>query len=678
MVDLSRLLRPESVAIIGGGAWGRHVVRNLATGSFEGRVWPVHLSDEVVEGQKAFHTPADLPDVPDAAYVAVNRRSTVDTIAELAAMGCGGAVCFASGFLEAEAEDGDAAELQHQLLAAAGDMTIIGPNCYGFLNYLDGATLWPDQHGGRPVDRGVAIISQSSNMALNISMQRRGLPIGYLATVGNQAQTGMSDLGIGLLEDPRVSALGMHIEGIDSLRAMEALARRARELNKPIVVLKVGKSEMARKATISHTASLSGSEAGSTALFRRLGFGQVHSLPAFLETLKLLHVVGPLASSRIASVSCSGGEASLIADMAVARQLTFPELRDEQTSGLRSALGPMVALSNPLDYHTYIWRNPEKIAETFAAVMQGDLSLGVAILDFPRDDRCDPNEWMDVVSGTAKAARSSGKPMAIAATLHECMPEDVCEIAISQGVAPIAGLDEALTAIECAAWLGKPYFEQPPVILPGADRATETVYEVTAKEMLAQHGLLVPRGQRADSVDAAIKAASAIGYPVVLKALGHAHKSERGAVAVGLKNGDQVRTAGQNMNGELFVEEMVLEPLCELLVGVVRDPAHGFVLTLGAGGVLAELLTDTASLLLPAKRQSIDRALNELKVAGLLKGFRGRPAADWDAVLDAIQSIASYVEANADRVDEVEVNPLIASARGAIAADALIRQAPIR
>ena len=245
-------------------------------------------------------------------------------IRQAAKLGIGGAVCFASGFREAAAELEDGVGLQEELVTAAGDMPILGPNCYGFINALETASLWPDQHGLAKVSSGVAIISQSSNIALNLTMQARGLPIAYIMTVGNQAQSGLSHIGEALLDDDRVTAIGLHIEGIDDLKSFEAFARQAWACGKPVVALKTGRSDQAQAATVSHTASIAGSSAGATALFDRLGIAEVQSLPVLLETLKLLHVHGPLKSARIASLSCSGGEASLMADLGLAHDVVFP------------------------------------------------------------------------------------------------------------------------------------------------------------------------------------------------------------------------------------------------------------------------------------------------------------------------------------------------------------------
>jgi len=215
--------------------------------------------------------------------VAINREQTIAAVAVLSNMGAGGAVCYAAGFAEADAENTGSGDLQRRLVEAAGDMPIIGPNCYGFINALEGTALWPDQHGLPACDRGVAILMQSSNVAINITMQKRGLPLAYMMTVGNQAQQGLSALGGAMLEDERVTALGLYIEGLDDVKAFEALALRARELCKPVVAIKVGKSARARAAAMTHTASLAGGDAAHDALFQRLGIGRVHSLERALS-----------------------------------------------------------------------------------------------------------------------------------------------------------------------------------------------------------------------------------------------------------------------------------------------------------------------------------------------------------------------------------------------------------
>jgi acyl-CoA synthetase (NDP forming) len=671
--DLSRLFRPKSLAVIGGGAWCRLVIEQCQKMGFGGTIWPVHPKAEEVAGLPAFKDVDSLPEAPDAAFVGVNRFATIDVVRALSARGAGGAVCFASGFLEAAAEDAEGADLQAQLLEAAGDMPFLGPNCYGFINYLDGALLWPDQHGGQRAETGVALVTQSSNIAINLTMQKRGLPLAYVVTAGNQAQSGIAAIGEALLEDDRVTALGLHIEGFGDLRAFEALAARARALGKPIIALKVGKSAEAQAATVSHTASLAGGDAGAGALLSRFGIPRLDDLSSFLETLKLLHVTGRLPSNRIATISCSGGEASLAADTAHARRVAFPPLNDRQKTDLRAALGPMVALANPLDYHTYIWRDTEAMTNAFAAMMDPQLAMTMLIADFPRGDRCDGSDWECTIAAMIAARERTGANAGFIATLPELMPEDVAARLMEAGVVPFSGLTEAIAACEAAS-LCLP--EPPePLLLPTATVEPDLIPEAEAKRQLSAYGLRVPHSKRAISATNARAVAVDLGFPVVLKGEGVAHKTEAGAVVLNLTSGQAVSDAAHDMPARSFlIEEMVTDAVAELLIGVVKDPAHGFVMTLAAGGTLTEVLQDSASVLLPASEADLETALNSLRVSRLLDGYRGAAAANREALMAAIRAVEAYVLENALGLEEIEINPLLCTPTDAVAADALMRR----
>jgi acyl-CoA synthetase (NDP forming) len=521
----------------------------------------------------------------------------------------------------------------------------------------------------------VAIITQSSNIAINLTMQTRGLPIAHMVTAGNQAQTSLAELGMALLADGRVTALGLHIEGIGDPRGFEALARFARENAKPIVALKVGVSDQARAAAVSHTASLAGSHAGARALFDRLGVGQANSLTELLETLKLLHVVGPLRSNAIASMSCSGGEASLIADAGLAHGVAFPPLTAKQAEDLRAALGPKVALANPLDYHTYIWADAQAMTRCFTAMMGPHLALGCLVLDFPRADRCGVADWRQALAALKAAAKATGRPMALVATLPECLPETIAVDAVADGVVPLSGLDDALAAVAIAAKIGAAPTSPRPLLRAPALANLRTLTEAEAKVELAAYGVAVPAARRAAGAAEAAKAAEEIGFPVALKGEGVAHKTEAGAVALGLATAAAVAEAAAKMPGDRFlVEEMITGALLELLIGALADPSHGFVLTIGAGGVMSELLRDTQSLLLPVAAEDIARALDLLRIAPLLAGYRGAPAANRQAIIDTMLAFQDYVFANADCLAEAEINPLICTAKKAVAVDALIRK----
>ena len=668
--DLSRLLKPRSIAVVGGGAWCASILQAAQGIGFDGEVFPVHPSGKEIAGKAAIRRLEDWTGPIDAAFIGINRVATIEVVQTLHRLGAGGAVCFASGFREAVAEDAGGDQLQDQLIRAAGDMPVLGPNCYGFVNALDRVAIWPDQHGMEPVERGVAILTQSSNIAINLTMQQRALPIAYMVTCGNMAQTSQSDIALELLDDTRVTAIGLHIEGFGDLRGWEALARKAHQRGIPLIALKSGISEQAQQAALSHTASLAGSDAGAQAFLDRLGIARVHGLPEFLETLKLVHCVGTLGSNRISSISCSGGEASLIADAAKAHGLAFPRLTDLQKTHLREALGPMVALANPLDYHTYIWRDAPAMAQAWAGMTGESIAMTLSIVDYPTSQTGD---WACATQAALTTREMTGSPFAVVSTLPELMPKSVAQELMLGGVVPLAGLNEALVAVAAAASIGSPVFE--PVLLPRISAAYLLVNEAEAKAALAEHGLMAPTNEQAASPEAIAEKARALTVPLALKGTGLGHKSEHGAVRLNLEHG-QVLAAAQNMevNGFL-VEEMVTDGVAELLIGVVQDPAHGFVLTLAAGGVLTELLQDSTSLLIPSDRAQIKQALNRLKCAPVIKGYRGQPGADTEAILDAIDAVQAYVLANADTVGEVEINPLICTPTRAVAVDALIRKA---
>ncbi|MGR9321278.1 acetate--CoA ligase family protein (plasmid) [Rhizobium leguminosarum] len=677
---LDRLLRPQTIAVFGGRE-ARRVIEQCDRMGFAGEIWPVHPKLDEVLGRSCYRSVSDLPQAPDAAFVGVNRMLTVEIVRSLSEAGAGGAVCYASGFSEATGELGDGAELQLALLEAAGDMPILGPNCYGLINGLDGALLWPDQHGMQRIERGVAILTQSSNIAINLTMQTRGLPIAYVVTAGNQAQTSLADVACALIDDPRVTAVGLHVEGFGDLSSLERLATMARRSRKPVVVLKVGRSEQAKRAAVSHTASLAGSDAVADAVLARLGLGRVQTLPALLETLKLLHVAGPLASHSISSMSCSGGEASLMADAAVGRNVEFPALQPQQLPRLRRVLGKMVTLSNPLDYHTFVWGDLARQTEAFSAMFEGGYALNLVVLDFPRGDRCDASEWAMTADAVMTAAAATGALAGLLATLPENMPEPIADRLMANGIIAFCGIDETITAAEVAAGIGQAWDRPPPLPLLDVsfmDGEIETLTEADAKAELAAFGLPIPQGLLASSPGQAAEQAERLGFPVVLKALGIAHKTEAGAVALNLKDTKAVSNAAAAMppNAGYLVEKMIDSPVAELIVGAIRDPVFGLSLTLGAGGIFVELLEDSVVLPLPATKTDIHAAISRLKLAKLIYGYRGRPKGDLEAVVGAVSATADYVVKNAASLEELDINPLMVlpEGHGVVVVDALVRR----
>ncbi len=679
---LRRLLSPRHVAVFGGRA-AAEVVRQCQHLGFAGEIWPVHPRHEFMEGLRCYPDVAALPAAPDASFIAVPRQGTIELVAELSAHGAGGVICYASGFAEV---GGEGVAMQQQLVAAAGDMALLGPNCYGMLNYLDGVALWPDQHGGQRLARGVAIVTQSGNIGLNLTMQTRGLPLACLITVGNKAGASIEAIVEALLLDPRISAIGMHIEGLDDVAAFSRVALQALRQRVPLVALKAGSSDLGAQITMSHTSSLAGPDALYQALFQRLGVARVHDPAGLLETLKFLHVHGALPGRRIVSASCSGGEASLVADLAQARGLEMPALPAPAHQRLHAVLGNKVNVANPLDYHTYIWGDLAAQTECFAGLLDCRFDAHLLVLDFPRQDRCAADAWQTTVDAFVAAQAGHGARGLVVSSLPEGLPEPVARQLLARGIAPMQGLADCPDAISHAADIGAaqhrvamitPLQAPVPLTLAGA----RLLDEASAKQALARFGVPVPVGQVLGRAQV-LPYAAALGYPVVLKALapGLAHKTEAGAVRLNLQNDAELDAALDAMaplSEQFLVEQMVRGALAELLVGVQRDPQFGLTLTLGAGGVFVELLRDSVTLLLPVTRADLLQALQTLQMWPMVTGYRGRAHGDVEALLDAVQATVAYATAHADRLLELDVNPLLVLpvGRGVLAVDALIRLA---
>ncbi len=662
MSRLDRLMRPKTIAVLGAG-WALNVIEQCRKMGFAGQVWPVHPTKAEIGGLKAYASLADLPGVPDATFIGVNRFATIDVVAELSAMGAGGAICFASGWTEAGEP-----ELQAKLVAAAGDMPILGPNCYGVINYLDGALLWPDQHGGVPVTSGVALVSQSSNIVINLGMQKRGLPVAYVACLGNAAVVGLAELAGAVLDDPRVTALGLYVEGIDDAAAFAALAEKARALGKGIVLIKSGKTDLSRKAAASHTASLAGGGAASSAFLRQIGVAEVNSPSELIETLKIFHVHGTGLGPRICSLSCSGGEAGLVADLAAPFGIDFPPVPDPIRERLGEILGPIVAIANPLDYHTFIWGDGPRTTDVFTTMLSG-YDAGIYIIDMPRGDRCDPSGYQPAFDAIVAAPANTGRPAFPVASMSENFDEAYAAQLLSQGVCVLMGLETALAAIKAAQIPAGASGWRPMAALPPRD--TTLLSEAEGKALLSAAGIAVPRSVSAPTLAGATTAAQGLNVPFALKGLGFAHKTEAGAVRLGLTSLDG-QAEMQGATGYL-VEEMVTGAVAEILVGLQRDPVYGLTLTLGMGGVTAEVLADTVTLILPATADQILKALRRLRLWPLLDGYRGRPKADMAALAQLAVQLGEMMATDAS-LEEIEINPVLVRQKGAVAVDALIRR----
>ncbi|OMH29150.1 acetate--CoA ligase family protein [Motiliproteus sp. MSK22-1] len=698
--NLQRMLLPRSVVFIGGRGLAT-AIKTCETIGYQGELFVVNPFYESIGGVSCYATLDDLPQIPDAALVAVNSNQTVAVVAELAKKGVGGCVCYAAGFAEV---GGAGSELQRCLVEAAGDMALVGPNCYGVLNFVDGVTLWPSAFGGERVAHGAAVISQSGNIALNMTMLERSLPLAHVISVGNQAVLGIGDYIQALVEDNRVDCIGLYIEGLDDVPAFSRAAQYALEKGKPIIAIKVGVSEVAAKLTASHTSSLAGSDTFYDALFQRLGVIRVKSMTEMTETLKLFCCAAPLNGNRIGIMTCAGGDAALAADLANVCGLVLPDLSLTQTETLQEQLDDFVTVANPLDYNTAIWGNEAELTRCFRVMQADSFDATVLIIDCPPIGTQDEEDWdasIQALINTATTATnhsinnslsSESGMLAVISTFPERLGSAVRQRLISAGIAPLQGLEEGIRALSYSAWYQQRRMDAMNqsfchVALPDVNPAASNgrlMDEWQSKQQLSSYGLPVPQGQLLRSGD---RPAITTLYPVALKAVSDqlVHKTELGAVILNLQATEAVTEAMAMMELTLtrqgkscncfLVEPMVTDPVAELIVGVQRDPQFGLALTLGSGGVLVNLIEDSVTLLLPTSRESVARALDRLKCKALMTGYRGKPPGDIEALLDAVMAVATYAIEHRQDLLELDINPLMVlpTGQGVIAVDAMIR-----
>ena len=688
--NLKRMLAPRHVAFVGGRSMAR-ALKRCAEGGYPGQMWLVNPQHESLEGVPCVRSVADLPCGPDAVFIATNRDLTLTCVAELAAIGTGGAICYASGFAETGAEG---LALQQQLLEAAGDMALLGPNCYGLLDYLHSCALWPVAHGGKAVEKGVAVLTQSGNFAYNLSMSDRSLPVAYMASVGNQAQLGVAELMDVLLDEPRVTAIGLHLEGLKNVPGFARAAHKALEKGVPIIALKTGVSQIGAELALSHTSSLSGSDALYDALFARLGVIRVSGPVSFVETLKAAACGNLPAGNSLIALACSGGDAGLIADYAERNELALPKLDAGQTGELAQVLPSYANLVNPLDFTTAIWGDGEALNRMLDSALRTEADAAMLVLDYPAEFTGERKESDLLLDLYCKALVRHGKTGFVTSAFPELLPAHARERLHEQGVAALQGVEDGL-----AAWGRIANYQRnrqallalgESALVPLCPQALQgegrLLNEWDSKQALREFGLPTPNGVLS-SPDRALQDANALGYPLVLKAVSAQlpHKTEAGAVALNLKDDAALSAALEKMRvsiaayapgvafDQLLLEPMAKPPLAELIVGIKRENDFGLALVIGAGGILVELLKDSRSLLLPTTDGAIRQALLSLRSAALLQGFRGREAADLDALVAAIRAVADYACENAAQLLELDVNPLLVGAQGTTAVDALIR-----
>ena len=686
--NFQRLLKPRHIVFIG-GRYAIIAIDEARRRGFDGEMWAVNPKRSDLAGVPCVASIEDLPIAPDAVYLAIPASDVVEALRSLALLGAGGVVCFSAGFKEA----GNTQD-EKDLVVATGDMALIGPNCYGLINYIDNSALWSFEHGGWSPGYGAAIITQSGMFSSDITMSQRSLPLAYMVSAGNQAVLGQEDFLEFFVDDPLVRAIGLHIEGLQDVPRFESAALKALSKGIPVVVLKTGSSTIGSELTISHTGSLSGSAELYEALFARTGIISVSNPSQFLETLKFLCVVGAPKSKNLVGFTCSGGGATMLADYAEKIDLSFLPVDPVQEIQLAALLPKIATVSNPLDYTTPIWGQEDLTYPVFSkAISAVEAGSAVLVQDYPAEglDNSKVFYQRDAIA-FARATKESGLPAAICATIPENMDIETRQLLISKGVAPMQGIHETLNAISASAeWSQnrvRILLDIPRPLSPNLRVGQQVmVSEPEGKSWLLANDFAVPQGKVTSGKNLGA-VASELGYPLALKMVSPylPHKTEAGAVVLNLSDAasaiqasikmqaDVVSYNPQAATDQFLLEAMSPKPLAELIVTLRRDPQFGIALVLGSGGILVELVGDAVTLLLPLSPHDITRAIKKLRVIGLLNGFRGGPQADLEKISLQIHRLCIAYTKQQDEIAEIEINPLFIYSDQVCAVDVLVHK----
>ena len=685
---LKRLLNPRHIAFVGGRAVEDCINATRKSG-FAGEIWVVHPKYEELAGIPCAPSLANLPEPPDAALIAVSRERTIQVVAELSAMGVGGAVSIVGEFSEA-GEEG--AVLQARLAEAAGDLALVGPNCLGVMNMFDGMAVWGGDNVFSPVaGDGVALISQSGYVAYSVTNVEQALPLGYAISMGNQAVLNVADYIDAMLDDPRVRAIGLYLEGIVDISAFSTAAMRAVKQGVPLVALKAGGTQESAELAQSHSGTLAVDNEIWSALFRRFAIVEAGSPKALIEALKLLGSPKPPKGNRVVAAANSGGYAAMIGEKGRNVGLDFPAPTKAQRNALRQTVPELVSLMNPLDWNLpwAAMSTPDTSDNGMGLLMDDRCDLLVYFVDWPRElDVADV--WWPTLEGLIQLNNRMDCPVVIASVLPDGLPADLRLRLANAGVVTLQGLDDTLCAIRTVAQYSilraqvladvENRLLSTPAVLTGS---LVTLNEEMGKALIAEHDIPVP-AHATGTFEEVIAAADLLGFPLAVKLLNEdlLHKNRAGAVhlnindASGLKQAiSAIQTSVSRYDARLdtshfLIENMVEAPRAEFIVGVSHKPGIGHVLVIGRGGTDVEELRDFATLLLPVSAVQIEDAIRRLSLVRKL----GLDQQDIASLVQVVSQVAQFSDQYRDRLVELDVNPIILDTFGnCTAVDAMMR-----
>jgi acyl-CoA synthetase (NDP forming) len=681
------------VAVVGisqPGRFGGILYENLRKFGYAGRILPVNPRYESIYGLPCHPSLRDLPERPDCALLAVPNQRLLAELEAVAACGIPAAAIFASAYSE-PAPGQPTLEQQLALVARANGTVVCGPNCMGFVSLRErlpasGYAANPDTPAG-----GVTLIAHSGSVWDAFLQNRRGVAFNYVVSAGNEIATTVADYMQFALSDETTRVIGVYLETVRDPATFRAALAEAAERDVPVVVLKTGRTERGAALAQAHSGALAGEDAVYDAVFAHHGVHRVTSIDEMMDTLELF-AAGLRAPTRyLASIHDSGGQRSLMVDLADAAGVEFADISEETAQRLAGVLEPGLAPINPLD----AWGTGNGADDIYAEcllALDADPQTGLTLfaVDLYGTDDQAAFRYPEIV---AKLKDRLSKPLAWLVHLSAAASDRQLRELRGMGIPILMGTETGLRAARHLLDHGE--FQRRRA-RAGADRAAPAPRpsdvaslrrrlaggaaawgEHESKRLLAEYGLTVTRERVVDDEAAALRAAQEIGYPVALKtaAEGELHKTEKRGVLLDVKGPEAVSAAYRDLAARLgprvLVQEMIPRGV-ELILGIARDPQFGPVLTIGSGGIFVEVLKDARVLVAPVSAAAVREALLSLRGAALLRGVRGAPPSDLEAVVRAATGLAALATDLGDQLAEVDVNPLIALPDRAVVADALV------
>jgi acetyltransferase len=694
---------PRSIAIIGASAnpkkpGGKPLAALLKRG-YAGDVFPINPSYDEIEGLTCYPTILDVPGDVEMAIISVPAKFVPELLEQCGAKGVKAVVIFTAGFSEV---GGAGEELQQTIceLAREHDFRILGPNCLGLIN-VSNSVIASFAHIVEldPVPSSLALVTQSGAFGAMIYAEATLAGVGCksFASVGNEADSEFSEFVDYLLDDPETKIIGGYLEGARDADALRRVAEKALALSKPIVMLKVGRSTSGARAAASHTGSLAGDDQLYDAFFRQMGIVRVDSISE-LTAFTIVHRGGrDFRGRRVAIVSGSGGYGVLVADKCESLGLSVPELGAATRAALAQSLPEFGSGRNPIDLTAQAAMDPGMLGSCLRALVADpdiDIILAHAFFQEPNGMAL-AKELIEICESTSKAVVMMSHSRPKPGLEVECV-ERITRAGIpilSDGLAAVKAVARLAWYQERAAQAAARGEDSAPPALAAAEAVAalvgtgEALSEHQCKQVLQGYGIPITREALATSADRAVELARELGYPVALKVQSPeiAHKTEADGIRLNLDSDAAVRSAYREIlqNAERFapqacvqgvlVQEMLVGGI-EVIIGATKDPVFGHAIMFGLGGIFVEALRDVAFRIAPLSRADAEEMIEEIAGHRVLAGIRGQPAADREAIIDAILQVSRLVSDHRDEISELDINPLLVFPKGAKAVDGLIRR----